>query len=83
MIEAVILPAAKADVFADESCTPLLAEREWIACKACLQQMSILESIYPRAWPGSGGIDRDVSGTALGREMGSMASCCSLKLSVW
>lgn len=28
MIEAAILPAAKADVFADESYTPLLAERE-------------------------------------------------------
>lgn len=28
MTETVILPIAKADVFADESCTPLLAERE-------------------------------------------------------
>ena len=27
-IETVILPVAKADVFADESCTPLLAEGE-------------------------------------------------------
>lgn len=44
-IETVILPIAKADIFADESCTPLLAEGKWIAYKACLRQTSILESV--------------------------------------
>lgn len=44
-IETVILPIAEADVFADESCTPLLAEGERIAYEVCLRQTSILESV--------------------------------------
>ncbi|GAB0178907.1 hypothetical protein GRJ2_000356000 [Grus japonensis] len=38
-------PKAEADVFADESCTPLLAEGERIAYEVCLRQTSILESV--------------------------------------
>lgn len=80
MIETVILPVATADVFADKSCTPLLAEGQRIAYKVCLCQASLLES-GNRLHLLMVGLQRCL-GLPWGKDMGSMISCYSLQFSL-